>query len=114
LTVSGTIGPLRIHDADSPLTQGQAGEVRGGDRLPWIGAGAQDNLGPLRSLDWQLNVYGTINRELAMACAEVGLRARTFAWSEAADNAEYHLTPHISRDRMALLRSHRQSRVLRR
>uniref|UniRef100_Q01RR3 Monooxygenase, FAD-binding n=1 Tax=Solibacter usitatus (strain Ellin6076) TaxID=234267 RepID=Q01RR3_SOLUE len=80
------ISQMRIHYAGSPLSEGQAGEVHGGDRLPWIGAGAQDNFAPLRSLDWQLHVYGTLTPELAMACAELGLPVQTFAWTEAADH----------------------------
>ena len=80
------ISQMRIHYPDSPLSEGKAGEVHGGDRLPWIGADAQDNFAPLRSLDWQLHVYGTITPELATACREVGLPVHTFAWSEAADN----------------------------
>jgi 2-polyprenyl-6-methoxyphenol hydroxylase-like FAD-dependent oxidoreductase len=80
------ISQMRIHYPDSLLSEGKAGEVHGGDRLPWIGAGAQDNFAPLRSLDWQLHVYGTITDELATACRALGLPVHTFTWSEAADN----------------------------
>jgi hypothetical protein len=47
------ISQARIHYPDSPLSQGHAGHVHGGDRLPWVGPGEHDNFAPLRSLDWQ-------------------------------------------------------------
>jgi hypothetical protein len=49
---------------DSPLggtssfSEGKAGHVHGGDRLPWIGSTAEDNFVLLRSLRWQVHVYG--------------------------------------------------------
>ena len=46
------ISQARIHYPDSPLSHGSAGHVNGGDRLPWLGSGEQDNFAPLRSLDW--------------------------------------------------------------
>ena len=45
----------------SPLSEGRAGAVHGGDRLPWVAprdAGEPDNFAPLGSLDWQAHVYG--------------------------------------------------------
>ena len=35
--------------------------VHGGDRLPWAGKSGIDNFAPLRSLDWQLHIYGDID-----------------------------------------------------
>ena len=37
------VSQTRIHYADSPLSEGKAGEVHGGDRLPWVRTGAADN-----------------------------------------------------------------------
>ena len=76
-----TISQTRIHYPDSPLSQGVAGDVHGGDRLPWAGARAQDNFEPLRSLDWQAHVYGEIGRDLEIACRELHLPLHSFAWS---------------------------------
>ncbi|HWX50032.1 MAG TPA: FAD-dependent oxidoreductase [Roseomonas sp.] len=59
-----TISQTSINYRASPLSEGRAGRVRGGDRLPWVeaceptaGSGA-DNFAPLASLDWQVQVYG--------------------------------------------------------
>ncbi len=93
------VSQTRIHYPDSPLSEGSAGEVHGGDRLPWVRTGAADNFAPLRSLDWQLHVYGEIEEPLATACHELGLAAHVFAWSDATDyggmehNAMYLVRP---------------------
>ena len=51
------VSQTRIAYRASPLSDGSAGEVHAGDRLPWV-EGA-DNFAPLASLDWQVHVYGT-------------------------------------------------------
>jgi 2-polyprenyl-6-methoxyphenol hydroxylase-like FAD-dependent oxidoreductase len=81
------VSQTRIHYADSPLSEGTAGEVHGGDRLPWMQSGAADNFAPLRSLDWQVHVYGEIEEALAATCRGFGLTAHVFAWTDAANNA---------------------------
>jgi 2-polyprenyl-6-methoxyphenol hydroxylase-like FAD-dependent oxidoreductase len=81
------VSQTRIHYAESPLSEGKAGEVHGGDRLPWVRTGADDNFAPLRSLDWQVHVYGEIKQSLEAACRELGLPAYVFAWSDGADSA---------------------------
>ena len=77
-----TISQMRIHYPDSPLSQGVAGDVHGGDRLPGAGSHAQDNFKPLRSLDWQAHVYGESDKDLETACRELHLPLHTFAWSD--------------------------------
>ena len=49
--------------------------------------GASGNFVPLRSLDWQLHVYGEIEKTLASACGELGLAAHVFEWTDAASHA---------------------------
>jgi hypothetical protein len=82
-----TISQTRIHYPDSPLSQDAAGDVHGGDRLPWTAIPAQDNFEPLRSLDWQVHVYGEVERDLETVCRELSLPLHAFAWSESAKNA---------------------------
>jgi 2-polyprenyl-6-methoxyphenol hydroxylase-like FAD-dependent oxidoreductase len=92
------VSQTRIHYADSPLSEGRAGEVNGGDRLPWVRMGEADNFVPLRSLDWQVHVYGEIEETLASWCNQLGLAAHAFAWNDSADHAG------IQRDAMYLVR----------
>jgi 2-polyprenyl-6-methoxyphenol hydroxylase-like FAD-dependent oxidoreductase len=56
------VSQSRIAYRASPLSDGPAGQVRAGDRLPWV-EGA-DNYAPLKSLDWQLHVYGAAGARL--------------------------------------------------
>jgi 2-polyprenyl-6-methoxyphenol hydroxylase-like FAD-dependent oxidoreductase len=68
-----TVSQMRIHYPDSPLSQGVAGDVHGGDRLPWTGDRGRNNFAPLCSLDWQAHVYGRASAELEAACDEFHL-----------------------------------------
>jgi hypothetical protein len=83
------ISQARIHYPDSPLSQGAAGHVHGGDRLPWLGAGGYDNFSSLRSPDWQTHVYGSMKTDLATACRELGIAAHTFPWGRQAEDAGF-------------------------
>ena len=82
-----TVSQMRIHYPDSPLSQGVAGDVHGGDRLPWTGAGTDDNFAPLQSLDWQAHVYGAVQQNFQTACHELNLPLHCFPWSEGAKEA---------------------------
>jgi 2-polyprenyl-6-methoxyphenol hydroxylase-like FAD-dependent oxidoreductase len=85
-----TLSQIGIHYGNSPLSHGRAGQVAGGDRLPWLGSGefpGVDNFAPLAALDWQLHVYGRADTVLADGCRSIGLPLHVFAWSEAADRA---------------------------
>src|SRR5262249_16568763 len=93
-----TVSQMRIHYPDSPLSQGVAGDVHGGDRLPWTGAGTSDNFAPLRSLHWQAHVYGAVQQDFQAACPELNLPLHPFPWSEGAKKAG------IKRDALYLVR----------
>jgi 2-polyprenyl-6-methoxyphenol hydroxylase-like FAD-dependent oxidoreductase len=57
------VSQTRIHYRDSSvLSSGVAGQLHGGDRLPWIES--QNNFQPLSSLDWQIHVYGKFTQEM--------------------------------------------------
>ena len=55
-----TISQTAVHYRGSSLSEGRAGDVHGGDRLPWVPASPndRDNFTPLTSLGWQVHVYG--------------------------------------------------------
>jgi hypothetical protein len=77
-TVSQTV----VNYRGSSLSEGRAGAVRGGDRLPWIkmGSTGKDNFAPLTSLDWQVHVYGEAAPELKKMCEERSLALHIFPW----------------------------------
>jgi hypothetical protein len=89
-TVSQTV----INYRDSALSEGRAGEVHGGDRLPWVRLdstpGSADNFAPLTSLEWQVHVYGGATAEVRALCAERRLPLHEFAWQADMQSAGLH------------------------
>jgi hypothetical protein len=77
-TVSQTV----VNYRGSSLSEGRAGTVRGGDRLPWVKTDRNgvDNFMPLMSLDWQVHVYGDPAPELKSACAARKMPLHIFPW----------------------------------
>jgi hypothetical protein len=76
-----TVSQIGVNYRDSPLSEGAASAVRGGDRLPWVEMGPhEDNFAPLTSLAWQAHVYGEPQRGVAEACGELGLPLHLIAW----------------------------------
>jgi 2-polyprenyl-6-methoxyphenol hydroxylase-like FAD-dependent oxidoreductase len=82
-----TVSQIRINYRHSALSRGQAGGIRGGDRLPWVRSGATDNFAVLKSLDWQVHVYGTVEPEFLAALPDAKLPVHQFVWSTEAETA---------------------------
>lgn len=64
-----------------------AGEVHGGDRLPWVHTDSMDNFTALRSLDWQMQVYGESQPDFEQVCHQLGLPIQVFSSTEQAGKA---------------------------
>ena len=79
-----TVSQTAINYRGSALSEGHAGAIHGGDRLPWVktgGTGAEStNFAALRSLDWQIHVYGDATPEIQAACDARQLSLRVFPW----------------------------------
>jgi 2-polyprenyl-6-methoxyphenol hydroxylase-like FAD-dependent oxidoreductase len=83
-----TVSQLAVNYRGSALSAGQAGKVEGGDRLPWVVTQAtDDNFAPLRTLKWQVHVYGAANTELTQFCAARQLQLLIFPWQAACHDA---------------------------
>ena len=93
-----TVSQVMINYRGSPLSAGAAGEVHGGDRLPWVGGEAGDNYAPLAAITWQVHVYGRASERLREACAQQALPLQSFPWSPALAAAG------LARDALYLLR----------
>jgi 2-polyprenyl-6-methoxyphenol hydroxylase-like FAD-dependent oxidoreductase len=98
-----TVSQIAVNYRGSSLSDGRAGKVGGGDRLPWVPAGGTsgtdgDNFAPLTSLDWQVHVYGAAAPRVAEACGGRGLAVHTFPWHSAASRAG------LTRDAVYLVR----------
>lgn len=76
-----TVSQIGVNYRDSLISEGEAGSVRGGDRLPWTPTGPDsDNFEPLSALCWQAHVYGDPRPDLISACHELGLPLHSFDW----------------------------------
>ena len=75
-----TVSQTTLHYQDSPVSEGQAGKVKGGDRLPWVKAAGIDNYEPLRKVGWQMHIYGTARDDLRAWCVRHGVELNVFAW----------------------------------
>ena len=80
-----TISQTAITYRGSAVSQGKAGAIHGGDRLPWIAAA--DNFAPLASLDWQIHVYGEASAALRAVADTGGVPLQVFAWGADAKRA---------------------------
>lgn len=89
-----SVGQLGVNYHDTPLSRGAAGRVRGGDRLPWAG----DNFDPLKTIGWQVHVYGVASPALAARCETRGLPLHAFAWRPE------HEAAGLARDALYLIR----------
>ena len=79
-----TVSQTAVNYRGSSLSEGRAGAVHGGDRLPWVrtdqnGVDA-DNFTPLTSLDWQVHVYGDAAPEIQTVCDARKLPLHVFPW----------------------------------
>lgn len=94
-----TISQITLNYRAMPLSVGSAGDVHGGDRLPWAHDGDFDNFDTLSSMAWQVHVYGLASDPLVAWCAEHGIALHIFPWGPApeaaglAHNAFYLLRP---------------------
>jgi 2-polyprenyl-6-methoxyphenol hydroxylase-like FAD-dependent oxidoreductase len=93
-----TVSQVMLNYRQSPLSQGTAGHVHGGDRLPWVRVDGADNFATLAAMDWQVHVYGSARAELAEWCAAQDLPIHSFGW-----RSEYEKVG-LARDALYLLR----------
>jgi hypothetical protein len=80
-----TVSQTALNYRGSSLSEGHAGAVHGGDRLPWVTTEpnglSQDNFAPLTSLAWQVHVYGDATAEIKAVCDTRKLPLHVFPWS---------------------------------
>ena len=89
-----TISQTGINYRGCDLSTGAAGKLNGGDRLPWVRLGAasdefRDNFEPLRSVSWQMHVYGEASEDVTRYCSERKFKLHAFAWRPAMERAGF-------------------------
>jgi len=71
-----TVSQIMIHYRKSFLSEGKAGSVEGGDRLPWT----PDNFAVLDGMHWQVHVYGEAHPGVMATCSARNLVVKVFPW----------------------------------
>jgi hypothetical protein len=92
-----TVSQTRVAYHDSVLSSGAVGKIKGGDRLPYLADVA--NHASLDLLDWQLHVYGEVDRNFAQIAEQEKLRICCYPFNSTAalagfvENAVYLVRP---------------------
>lgn len=86
-----TVSQTALAYRDSELSEGKAGSVSAGDRLPWVpnAGGDADNFALLASIDWQVHVYGEPRAGTEEACKSLALPLNVFTWCDAMRRAGF-------------------------
>src|SRR6266481_6653996 len=93
-----TVSQITLNYRGTPLSRGAAGQIHGGDRLPWAPIDGVDNFDSLPTMDWQVHVYGSASAELAAWCAAQNVPLQIFDW-----RSQYEVAG-LARDALYLLR----------
>jgi 2-polyprenyl-6-methoxyphenol hydroxylase-like FAD-dependent oxidoreductase len=75
-----TVSQVTINYRNCALNEGRAGDVQGGDRLPWVMVERLDNYDSLNAMVWQVHVYGGASGAVRSWCRQHGLPLHEFAW----------------------------------
>ena len=71
-----TVSQIDVNYRGGPLSEGKAGGVHGGDRLPWVAANSLDNSASLSDPIWQVHCYGETRADLSAWCARAAATAQ--------------------------------------
>ncbi|HXS08103.1 MAG TPA: FAD-dependent monooxygenase [Rhizomicrobium sp.] len=104
-----SVSQIAVNYRGQALSEGGAGQVLGGDRLPWVGGGAGDGIGdvigdvqgnhaPLAEIGWQVHVYGAADAKIAAWCRDNDVKLHVFAFTPA------HAKAGLKRDALYLTR----------
>jgi hypothetical protein len=93
-----TVSQINLNYRGGPLSQGAAGNVHGGDRLPLVLIDGRANFETLSAMTWQIHVYGRASAELSAWCADHDMPLHVFDWRWE------HKAAGLARDAVYLLR----------
>ncbi|WP_341960069.1 FAD-dependent monooxygenase [Planococcus maritimus] len=83
------LSQIHINYRSSLLSKGKAGKVFAGMRLPWVETTNGDNFAPLRSVDWQIHIYGKAKPELTEFARSQSLELHEFLWEASMKDAGF-------------------------
>lgn len=76
------VSQITLNYRGQALSAGSAGDVHGGDRIPWAPVGEVDNFESLKDITWQVHVYGDVKEELTEWCQSKSIPLHGFSWDE--------------------------------
>lgn len=94
-----TVSQIAVAYPKSALSAGEAGRVRGGDRMAWVETSSGDNFEDLDPRSWHVQVHGQVRQTLKDWCAMNRVTLHEHRWTAAAEragvkrNAAYLLRP---------------------
>jgi 2-polyprenyl-6-methoxyphenol hydroxylase-like FAD-dependent oxidoreductase len=93
-----TVSQITLNYRGCALSQGAAGAIKAGDRLPWAPVAGADNFDLLSTMSWQVHVYGSASPEIEAWCTEKHISLHAFEWHRE------HEAAGLVRDALYLLR----------
>jgi hypothetical protein len=89
-----TVSQTAVNYRGSSISVGRIGKIHGGDRLPWVPPGgdedgASDNFAPLAALNWQVHVYGEPSDEVREWSGQTGVPLQVFPWRRSMKKAGF-------------------------
>ena len=75
-----TLSQTSLHYRHSPLSSGRVGDIRGGERMPWVAGQGDDDFARAHGQSWQVHVYGPADEPLRAWCAKRGVPLRQIDW----------------------------------
>jgi len=85
-----TLSQTSINYRRSALSEGAVDKIHGGDRLPWVKpSDGHDNYESLKSLAWQVHVYGSPRRGVKETCASLNLSLQILPWTKETERAGF-------------------------
>ena len=93
-----TVSQITLNYRGSPLSVGEAGEVKAGDRLPWTPNASAEESAAMTRIGWQALVYGEVSTAVADWARDRGVPLHLFDFTPAHEHAG------LVRDALYLLR----------
>lgn len=81
------VSQIHIDYEESMLSKGKAGKIKGGDRLPWIDYGDNDNYDALKTEGFHYHLYGQTNPEMRRFIKDSNFDLHEFNWTAEAKKA---------------------------
>lgn len=84
-----TISQINFNYRESLLSSGTESKVKAGDRLPWLMYPSGSNYENLKSMDWQIHIYGKTDEKFMSVSNFRGFKIYQFDWDKNTEAAGF-------------------------